>query len=143
MYVNWDGLREDVEDMRKHLVRSVLDWLRSGYPEGIPDQDHFALLAVLRRRLTDDEIDDVITLSMERAHETPDRHIDYERVRTLVARKLHEDPSEEDMKRVAQRLESGGWPRTDTADSSSDIVEQSVVEDEQSADNVDSAPESE
>jgi len=106
--------------MSRHPLRSVLDWLRGGYPEGVPDKDHFALLAVLRRRLTDAEIDEVIALSMERAHETPDRHIDYERARALVAGKLHEEPSEEDMHRVVQRLESGGWPGTDTDSSGTD-----------------------
>ncbi|MDI9918483.1 DUF3349 domain-containing protein [Rhodococcus sp. IEGM 1379] len=64
--------------------------------------------------MTDDEIDEVVTLSIESAHETPDRHIDYCRVRALVARRLREEPSEEDMKRVSQRLESGRWPRTDS-----------------------------
>ncbi|MBT2269676.1 MULTISPECIES: DUF3349 domain-containing protein [Rhodococcus erythropolis group] len=113
--------------MSRHPLRSVLDWLRGGYPEGVPDKDHFALLAVLRRRLTDAEIDEVIALSMERAHETPDRYIDYERARALVAGKLHEEPSEEDMHRVVRRLESGGWPGTDT-DSSAGEVEESVVE---------------
>lgn len=77
--------------MRKHALRSVLDWLRSGYPEGIPDKDHSALLAVLQRRLTDDEIDEVIHLSVESAHETPDWHIDYDRVRALVARSSEKD----------------------------------------------------
>lgn len=89
-------------------VKAVLDWLRSGYPEGIPEKDHFALLAVLRRRLSDDEIDQVVAMSVERAHETPDRHIDYARVRDLIAGTIHEEPSEEDIERVSRRLEEGG-----------------------------------
>lgn len=36
-------------------MKAVLDWLRSGYPEGIPEKDHFAVLALLRRRLGDDD----------------------------------------------------------------------------------------
>ncbi len=92
-----------------HPVKAVLDWLRSGYPEGIPEKDHFALLAVLRRRLGDDEMDQVVAMSVERAHETPDRHIDYVRVRDLIAGTIDEEPSEEDIERVSRRLEEGGW----------------------------------
>lgn len=97
-----------------HPLKAVLDWLRSGYPEGIPEKDHFALLAVLRRRLSDDEIVQVVTLSVEHAHETPDRHVDYARVREVVAGIIREEPSEEDMERVTSRLEEGGWSLTQT-----------------------------
>ena len=38
------------------LGQSVLDWLRAGYPEGIPPQDYAPILGVLRRRLTPEEI---------------------------------------------------------------------------------------
>ncbi len=94
----------------RHPLTAVLDWLRSGYPEGIPEKDHFAVLAVLRRRLSDDEIDQVVALSVEHAHETPDRRIDYGRVRELIAGTIHEDPSEEDIKRVTRRLDEVDWP---------------------------------
>lgn len=90
-------------------MKAVLDWLRSGYPEGIPEKDLFALLAVLRRRLSDDEIDQVVAMSVEHAHETPDRHIDYARVRDLIAGAIDEEPSEEDIERFSRRLEEGGW----------------------------------
>jgi hypothetical protein len=38
------------------LGQSVLDWLRAGYPEGIPPQDYLPILGVLQRRLTSEEI---------------------------------------------------------------------------------------
>jgi hypothetical protein len=106
--------------MRMHVVRSVLEWLRGAYPTSIPDKDHFALLAVLRRRLTEEEIDEVVALSIERAHESPDRHINHDRVRTLLARKVREEPSDEDMTRVSQCLEHGGWPSIDSIVASTD-----------------------
>ncbi|MBT2274152.1 DUF3349 domain-containing protein [Rhodococcus enclensis] len=95
--------------MVHHPLKAVLDWLRSGYPEGVPEKDHFALLAVLRRRLSDDEIDQVVALSVEHAHQTPDRHIDYVRVRELIEGTIREEPSEEDLERVSRRLEEAGW----------------------------------
>ncbi|WP_257233030.1 DUF3349 domain-containing protein [Rhodococcus qingshengii] len=94
----------------RHPLKAVLDWLRSGYPEGIPEKDHFAVLALLRRRLSDDEIDQVVALSVEHAHETPDRHIDYSHVRELIAGTIGEEPSEEDIERVTRRLGEVDWP---------------------------------
>lgn len=95
--------------VNRHPLKAVLDWLRGAYPEGIPDTDHFALLAVLRRRLSEEELDAVVSLSIEHAHETPRRRIDYSRVRAVMADVLREDPSEEDIERVCRRLEEGGW----------------------------------
>ncbi|MGG7104968.1 hypothetical protein V2B23_29485 [Rhodococcus sp. 24CO] len=48
----------------------------------MPEKDHFALPAVLRRGLSNDAIDQVVALSVEHAHETLDRHIDYARPRS-------------------------------------------------------------
>ena len=33
-------------------MQRVLQWLRAGYPEGVPQQDYVALLGILRRTLT-------------------------------------------------------------------------------------------
>jgi hypothetical protein len=37
----------------------VLDWLREGYPAGVPPKDYIPLLALLRRRLTEDEVREI------------------------------------------------------------------------------------
>ncbi|WP_031937637.1 DUF3349 domain-containing protein [Prescottella defluvii] len=87
-----------------------MDWLRAGYPEGIPAKDHFALLAVLGRRLTDDEIGQIVELSIETAHEHPDRHVDYDALKSIIAGVISEKPTEEDIARVTERLAAGGWP---------------------------------
>lgn len=102
--------REVVVVVNRHPVKTVLDWLRSGYPEGIPEKDHFALLAVLRRRLSEDELEALVALSIEHAHETPRRRIDYDHVRAVMADVLREEPSEDDVARVSARLAAGGWP---------------------------------
>ncbi|RDI33827.1 uncharacterized protein DUF3349 [Rhodococcus sp. AG1013] len=94
----------------KSALRSVLDWLRAGYPEGIPAKDHFALLAVLGRRLTDEEIGQIVELSIETAHEHPDRHVDYDALKSIIAGVIREQPTEEDIARVTERLAAGGWP---------------------------------
>lgn len=94
----------------KFSLRSVLDWLRDVYPEGIPTKDHFALLAVLGRRLTDEEISEIIELSIATAHEHPERHVDYDALQAIIAGVIREEPTEEDMARVTERLEASGWP---------------------------------
>ncbi|WP_305092482.1 DUF3349 domain-containing protein [Prescottella sp. R16] len=98
----------------KFSLRSVLDWLRAGYPEGIPAKDHFALLAVLGRRLTDEEISEIIELSIATAHEHPDRHVDYDTLQKIIAGVLREEPTEEDIERVTEHLVAGGWPVVDS-----------------------------
>ena len=96
--------------MSKYSLRSVLDWLRAGYPEGIPVKDHFAILAVLRRRLTPEEIDEVVALSAATSQEHPERQIDYAYIRNLISGVTHEEPTDEDLARVTERLAAGGWP---------------------------------
>lgn len=96
--------------MPRYSLRSVLDWLRAGYPEGIPPKDHFALLSVLRRRLTDEEIGQILELSIATAHEHPQRHVDYDTLRQIIAGVLQEEPSPDDLDRVTARLVAGGWP---------------------------------
>ena len=38
------------------VLDNVLGWLHAGYPEGVPPKDYFALLALLKRSLTEDEV---------------------------------------------------------------------------------------
>lgn len=107
--------------MSRYSLRSVLEWLRSGYPEGIPTKDHFAVLAVLRRRLTTEEIDEVVALAIETADEHPERQVDYDRMRDIAAGLIHDEPTEEDLERVAERLAAGGWPVVPDVEETSDV----------------------
>ena len=38
------------------FLTSIVAWLRAGYPEGIPPTDYFPVLALLSRRLSNDEV---------------------------------------------------------------------------------------
>ena len=55
-------------------LRGVMDWLLEGYPAGVPPKDYIPLVALLRRRLGDDEIrqiaDEIAALGYEPG-ETP------------------------------------------------------------------------
>ncbi len=45
--------------MTRFLAR-IVAWIVAGYPEGVPGPDRVPLLALLRRRLTDDEVRAVV-----------------------------------------------------------------------------------
>ena len=38
------------------FLTSIVAWLRAGYPDGVPQNDYIPLLALLSRRLTNDEV---------------------------------------------------------------------------------------
>jgi hypothetical protein len=92
------------------FLTSVVAWLRAGYPEGIPPTDTFALLALLTRRLSNDEVKAVASELMQRG--------DFDNVDIGVAISKITDglPSEEDIERVRTRLAAHGWPLDDPRD---------------------------
>ncbi len=112
---------EENTDQRNVVVR-VLRWLEAGYPDGIPRQDRFPLVALLRRRLTDDQTREIVSdLTAPGALETRgDDPITSEEIEELIGRELRESPSREDVSRVSARLAAAGWPLADASDASRD-----------------------
>ncbi|MGO3033200.1 MAG: DUF3349 domain-containing protein, partial [Microbacterium gubbeenense] len=87
-------------------ISSVLNWLRAGYPEGIPPKDSFPLIALLRRTLIDEDYEAIVAeLAADEEKKIRVRHI-----RSAIERATSEDPAEEDVREVAARLAAGGWP---------------------------------
>lgn len=91
------------------LFERMLRWLRAGYPQGIPQQDYVALFGILHRSLTDAEIEEVAR-ALHQGDGGLDSNIPPERIREIIRQTVHQDPSEEDIRRVASRLALGGWP---------------------------------
>jgi hypothetical protein len=96
----------DIHRVRPNIVARVVDWLRSGYPSGLPDQDFVPLLALLRRRLTDPEVAQVAH-DLEAAGTVPADRVD---VGAAIINITSELPSEQDVERVRAYLEEQGWP---------------------------------
>ncbi|HEX4432089.1 MAG TPA: DUF3349 domain-containing protein [Frankiaceae bacterium] len=86
------------------LLSSVLDYLRAGYPEGVPRQDYVPLLALLRRQLTDEEVREVVVSVLGEANP------DSETVDRAIREVTNEPPLKSDLARVSSRLASVGWP---------------------------------
>lgn len=89
------------------ILGSVLRWLRAGYPHGVPREDYVALFAVLHRRLTESEINEVVE---ELVSASTDGVIERGAIEDAIARLAHEKPGDDDINRVASRLAAAGWP---------------------------------
>lgn len=85
----------------------ILDWLRAGYPSGIPSTDYVPILEVLHRNLTEEEIEMLADQLAEQADGAP---ITADDIRAMVREHVFERCSDEDLIRVSVRLAAGGWP---------------------------------
>lgn len=88
------------------IVQRVVDWLHLGYPEGVPGPDRVGILALLRRRLTDQEID-LIAHSL--TQDADGDLIPAADAEALMAAVKQEEPTTEELERVASRLAAKGW----------------------------------
>jgi hypothetical protein len=92
------------------FLTKIIDWLRAGYPEGIPPTDTFPVLALLSRRLTDDEVKTVAKELMNRGD------FDQVDIGVAVSQLTDQLPAPEDIERVRTRLAAKGWPLDDPRD---------------------------
>ncbi|MFF0815844.1 DUF3349 domain-containing protein [Rhodococcus sp. NPDC003318] len=95
--------------------QSVLEWLRAGYPEGVPPKDRIPLVALLHRRLTPEEIKDVAVALTDAAGQEEDATIARDRIGDLIGEVTDAEPSAEDITRVEAVLVSAGWSLADHA----------------------------
>ena len=85
------------------FLEAIVGWLREGYPQGVPEQDYVPLLALLRRRLTDDEVAAVVA-ELTSSGEVPIGSVD---IGTSIMRVTDAVPSEDDINRVREHLPAG------------------------------------
>ncbi len=102
-------LAEDTS--RQSLIKRILNWLTAGYPKGVPPTERYALIALLRRTLTDDEVKQVITsLTAADSPALEDGVITDDEIRAAVAAVIEDAPSDDDLRTVSVRLAAAGWP---------------------------------
>ncbi|MGL6234407.1 MAG: DUF3349 domain-containing protein [Segniliparus sp.] len=90
---------------------AVLRWLTAGYPQGVPPQDRIPLVALLRRRLTEEQVQEVVsTLVDPESDALEDGVINKDEISASVSEVKGAEPTEEDIARVAEKLAAGGWP---------------------------------
>lgn len=105
----------------RHTAHEVVTWLQGGYPQGVPSGDYVALLGILRRRLTDAEVEYVAEQMMESSSPP----VSAQQIRELLRTTTLQQASEEDVRRVSAILAAGGWPLADVET----VDEDHVVED--------------
>ncbi len=94
------------------LVHRVLDWLRAGYPEGVPGTDRVPLLSLLRSTpLTEDQIREVVRhITAPGSEASAGATITGDEIETFIAEVTHHDAGPENVRRVAAKLAAAGWP---------------------------------
>ncbi|MFI1463570.1 DUF3349 domain-containing protein [Nocardia carnea] len=92
--------------MMPRMLHAVIDWLRRGYPDGVPEADYIPLVALLRRRLTDEEVEQIAAEVLN----SPAHRMDRIDIRVMITKVTDEMPSDTDVQRVLSRLDPPGWP---------------------------------
>jgi hypothetical protein len=87
------------------FLSSIIDWLRAGYPEGVPDVDYIPLFALLGSQLTDAEVSEIAD---ELAEESDAESA--AAIRKAIGSVTNEKVLDSDVARVRSRLAAGGWP---------------------------------
>ncbi len=92
------------------FLARIVARITAGYPEGVPGPDRVPLFALLKRRLTDDEVKAV-------AKELKDLgEFDSADIGVLITQITDELPTPDDIERVRARLAARGWPLDDPRD---------------------------
>jgi hypothetical protein len=100
-------------DLRSNFMTRAVEWLRAGYPTGIPRGDYVALLGVLRRRMTEDEVRRIAVDLADQSVMAGDDPIGTEDIEQMISSSLLQEATVEDVVRVSARLATGGWPLVD------------------------------
>src|SRR6478736_4810547 len=96
--------------MVNNFLAKIVAWITAGYPEGVPGPDRVPLLALLQRRLSDDEVKTVAKALLARGE------FDELDIGVLITEMTDELPTPEDIERVRNRLAAKGWPLDDARD---------------------------
>ena len=87
------------------VLKRVVDWLRAGYPEGVPDVDYLPLFALLGSELTNHDVE-LIAEELELSSNPQSA----EAIKKAITEVTNTKPSDADVNRVRARLAGAGWP---------------------------------
>jgi hypothetical protein len=86
-------------------VHSILNWVRAGYPEGLPPKDYLPLFALLGTQVTQQDLQDIADQLADSGD--PNSATELKKAITDV---VNVKPNDADVARVRARLAEGGWP---------------------------------
>ncbi|GAA2809931.1 DUF3349 domain-containing protein [Mycolicibacterium pallens] len=103
------------------LLNSILNWLRAGYPNGVPGPDRVPLLALLRSTpLTEEQIKEVVAHITAKDSPALEGGINEDEIAEFIKDVSHHDAGPENVKRVAATLAAAGWPLAGVAEETLD-----------------------
>lgn len=102
------------------FLAKIVAWISAGYPEGVPGPDRVPLMALLRRRLTDDEVKAVVAELRARA-EVGSADVDSVDIGVLITQITDGLPTPDDVERVRARLAAQGWPLDDPREAEDEL----------------------
>ena len=111
----------------RNVVTRVVGWLRAGYPDGVPQQDYIALLGILHRQLSDEEIIEIAQTLAGGSEEDVET-----RIRLAIKRRTLQPATDDEVARVSSRLATVGWPLA--------VVESDSPDDTEHIDDVEPLP---
>ncbi|MGE5697333.1 MAG: DUF3349 domain-containing protein [Candidatus Sericytochromatia bacterium] len=94
--------------MAESFFDCVLNWLHQGYPQGVPQKDYFPLLALLKRTLSEEDVVKAARILLREADS--DTPVTAEQIDQAIRDITETEPSPEEIRQVASRLASVGWP---------------------------------
>ena len=97
---------DDTPPKEGSALARIVNWLREGYPSGVPEHDYVPLLALLERRLTRSEVK-TVAKALRRADVSPAGPKD---IAAAIISFTNADPSDNDLRRVRDQLAKKGWP---------------------------------
>jgi hypothetical protein len=100
------------DDLRSNFLTRAVQWLRAGYPAGVPRQDYVVLLGLLRRKLTEDEVRKIAQDLADQSQGSSDP-ITTQDIEEMINESVLQEASPEDVVRVSAHLAAGGWPLAD------------------------------
>jgi Protein of unknown function (DUF3349) len=101
-----------VTEVRTNFLMRAVEWLRAGYPAGVPRGDYVALLGLLRRKLTDVEVKKIAQDLADISQRDGDP-ITTADIEDMISSSVLQEASADDVARVSARLAAGGWPLAD------------------------------
>jgi hypothetical protein len=105
-----------VVELRGNFMTRAVGWLRAGYPTGVPRGDYIALLGVLRRTMTEEEVRKIAMDLADRSVLAGDDPISTVDIEEMINASLLQSARPEDVVRVSAHLAAGGWPLADPPD---------------------------
>ncbi|HEX4090153.1 MAG TPA: DUF3349 domain-containing protein [Trebonia sp.] len=87
------------------IVRRIVEWLRAGYPEGVPDVDYVPLFALLGSELSNHDVE-LIAEELENSTDPQSA----EAIKRAIVAVTNTKANEADVNRVRARLAGAGWP---------------------------------